>query len=153
MENKAIIDCIKEFFKECPYIKNLDKINVDYLDYEVKDSYSIEQESGQLEISRNVTGTKSFREIRFIFASRLFFNPNETEQNSNNLKELEKICEWVYEKNLKKELPKLNDKEEATSITLDRPFLFGVNKDFTIARYQMSGTLQYERRLDRWQTL
>ena len=39
-KSKAVIECIKEYFKGCPSLNKLSKINVDYLNQVLKDVFN-----------------------------------------------------------------------------------------------------------------
>jgi hypothetical protein len=59
----------------------------------------------------------------------------------------EKIAEWLYQNTKKGIFPTLNDGETATSIeTITGGYLYGTNKDNTIARYQMQCKLLFEKK-------
>ena len=87
MENKAIIECIKDYFKKCSYLGDLAKINVDYLNVNSNDCeyWSIEQVEAPLILGTNVLKTKTQRQCQFVIASRAFFNPLKDTQNIENL--------------------------------------------------------------------
>lgn len=147
--SKPIIECIKEYIKECPYLNELSKINVDYLEMENNDFeyWSIEKVEAPTIVKKNVLGTKTERQYQFIIASRSFINPHIDTQNIDNLNLFEKIEEWFYQNSKNGILPKLNDDETAISIEATTPgYLYGTNKEYTIARYQMSCKLLYEKR-------
>jgi hypothetical protein len=147
-ENKAIIDCIKEYFKTCPHLSELAKINVDYLNIESKDCeyWSIEQNEAPIILGENVIGTKTHRQCQFVIASRAFFNPLKDTQNIENLHLFEKIAEWVYQNNKKRIYPELNDNEIPTSLeVITGGFLYGTDRTNTIARYQMNCKLLYDK--------
>lgn len=149
MENKAIIECIKEYFKKCPYLNELTKINVDYLNTGENNDHeywSIEKVEAPTILKKNVLGTKTKRQCQFIIASRSFFNPLVDTQNIKNLHLFEKIEEWLYQNSKKGILPELNDGERAIEIKTTAPgYLYGTTKDNTVARYQMSCALLYEK--------
>ena len=148
-EEKAIIDCIKEYFKKCPYLDDLAKINVDYLNMDAKDHeyWSIEPLEVPIILKRNVLGTKTERQCQFILATRSFFNPLVDTQNIKNLQLFEKIAEWLYQNTRKGYLPLLNDGEVSTSIeALTSGYLYGTDKTNTIARYQIQCKLIYEKK-------
>lgn len=147
-KNKAIIDCIKEYFKTCPHLSELAKINVDYLNIESKDCeyWSIEQNEAPIILGENVIGTKTHRQCQFVIASRAFFNPLKDTQNIENLHLFENIAEWVYQNNKKRIYPELNDNEIPTSLeVITGGFLYGTDRTNTIARYQMNCKLLYDK--------
>ncbi len=147
--SKPIIECIKEYMNDCPYLSELSKINVDYLNMGDNDFeyWSLEKVEAPTILKKNVLGKKTERQCQFIIASRSFFNPLVDTQNIENLDLFEKIEEWFYKNTKKKVLPKLNDGETAISIEATTPgYLYGTNKENTIARYQMSCKLLYEKK-------
>lgn len=137
--------------KDCPYLNELSKINIDYLNMGDDDFeyWSLEKVEAPTILKRNVLGTRTERQCQFIIASRSFFNPLVDTQNVENLDLFEKIEEWFRQNTKKKLLPILNDGETATSIEATTPgYLYGTNKDNTIARYQMSCKLLYDKEED-----
>lgn len=149
MEDKAIIECLKEYYQKCPYLSELSQINVDYLNMESKDCdyWSLEQLEAPIILKPNVLKTKTERQCVFVLASRSFFNPLVDTENINNLHLFEKIAEWTYQNNRKKIFPILNDDEIAISIEITTGgYLYGTDKSNTLARYQMEGKLIYEKK-------
>lgn len=147
--NKPIIECIKEYMKECPYLNELSKINVDYLNMGDNDFeyWSIEQIEAPIILKKNVIGTKTERQCQFLIASRSFINPIKDTQQIENLHLFEKIAEWFFQNTKKRYLPTLNKNEVATSIECaDCGYLYGVNEKCTFARYQMKCKLIYEKK-------
>lgn len=148
-KDKAIIECIKEYMKQCPYLNELSKINVDYLNMGDNDFeyWSLEKVEAPTILKKNVLGTKTERQCQFIIASRSFFNPLVDTQNIESLNLFEKIEEWFFQNTKKGILPILNEGETATSIEATSPgYLYGTNKENTLARYQMSCKLLYEKK-------
>lgn len=146
--SKPIIECVKEYMKKCPYLNELSKINVDYLNMGDNDFeyWSLEKIEAPTILKRNVLGTKTERQCQFIIASRSFFNPLIDTQNIENLNLFENIEEWLLNNTKRKKLPILNDGETAISIeATSAGYLYGTNKENTIARYQMSCKLVYEK--------
>ncbi len=150
MENsKAIIECVKDYLKKCPYLDKLAEINVDYLNMDAKDHeyWSIEALEVPIILKRNVLGTMTERQCQFILASRSFFNPLVDTQNIKNLHLFENIAEWLYQNNRKKIFPTLNEGEIVKSIEVTTGgYLYGTNNDNTIARYQMECKLIYKKK-------
>ena len=147
--SEPIIKKIKEYMKNCPYLNDLSKINVDYLN--VGDNefeyWSIEQVEAPIILKRNVLGTKTERQCVFVIASRSFFNPLTDTQQIENLHLFEKIAEWYHMNTKNKILPELNDGETSTGIeVMDCGFLYGINEKSTLARYQMRCRLLYEKK-------
>jgi hypothetical protein len=86
MDEKSIIECVKEYFKDCPYLNKLSEINVDYLNVDANDReyWSIEPLEVPIILKKNVLGTKTERQCQFILATRSFFNPLVDTQNIEN---------------------------------------------------------------------
>lgn len=142
MQTKSIIECIKKYFKDCPYLNDLD-INIDYLGDEAE-CYSIEEVPTTI-IRKNFIDGSSERQCQFVFASRVFFGTMENQQNINNLHLFEKIASWLEENTENGILPELNKNQEATSIeALSSGYLYGTDNDRKFARYQIQCQLIYE---------
>ena len=148
-EEEAIIKKIKEYFSGCPYLNELSKIKVDYLDIDNKDKeyWSIEQVEAPIILKKNILGTKTERQCRFIIASRSYFNPLVDTQNIENLHLFEKIANWLHNNSKKGNLPTLNDGEIAISIeATNSGYLYGTDRTNTLARYQIDCRLIYEKK-------
>ena len=150
-KKKATIECIKEYYKNCPNLENAD-ISTDYLNPDVTDNskefWSLEQDqTNNPIIKENVLGTKATIQFFFTFASRLMFNIQKDKQNIENLRKLEDIVEWTLQENSKRNRPILNDNEECLKIEItSSPYLYGTDKSMTQARYQFQGKITFERR-------
>lgn len=150
-KEKATIECIKEYYKGCPYLKNAD-VSTDYLNADTTDNtkefWSLEQDQTNNPIVKsNVLGTKTTIQFFFTLASRFMFNIKKDKQNIENLRILEDVVEWTIQENSKKNRPILNKNEECTKIEItSAPYLYGADKSMTQARYQFSGKITFERR-------
>lgn len=147
-KSKAIIECIKEYFKGCPSLNKLAKINVDYLNTSSNDGeyWSIEPIEAPVILGKNILGTKIHKQCQFIVASRMFFDPINDTQNIKNLQVFDEISDWIYSNNKKHIFPQLNDDEIPTGIEVVLGGnLYGVDKTNTIARYQMTCKLLYDK--------
>lgn len=153
--DKARIERIKEYFKNCPYLNQLSEIKVDYLDVDNNDReyWSIEQVEAPIILHSNVLGTKTERQCEFIIASRSYFNPLVDTQNIENLHLFEKIADWLYSNSKSGNLPTLNEGETATKIeAINSGYLYGTDRTNTLARYQVLCRLFYEKREEsKWQ--
>lgn len=146
--NKAIIDSVSDYFNECPYIKNIATLNVDYLNVEGQKKYYSLEQLGEETILTNVLGYEKEREINFMLATRSFYDlQDKSKGNIENIRVLENIAEWVRDNNRERILPVLDDKYEATSISITSgPALYGISKSTETARYEIRGKLKYERK-------
>ena len=142
MEEKAIIECIKDYFKGCPYLDNKN-INIDFLGDE-GESFSIEEVPASIITKRFIDGSKE-KQCLFVLASRLFFGGIENQHKIDNLHLFEKISNWLESNTEKDVLPTLNNKQTATSIeALSSGYLFGTDKVNKYARYRIQCKLIYE---------
>lgn len=139
---KSVIECIKDYFKDCPYLEDLD-INIDFLGDDAE-CYSIEEIPSTIILKEFIDGS-SERQCQFVFASRTFFGTIENKKNIDNLHLFEKIANWLEVNTKKNVLPKLNDKQTATSIkALSSGYLYGTDNSNQFARYQIQCQLIYE---------
>ena len=139
---KSIIECIKTYFKDCPYLGDLD-INIDFLG-DTAECYSIEEVPATIILKEFIDGS-SERQCQFIFASRVFFGSVENKQNIDNLHLFEKIANWLECNTKNGVLPELNDKQTATSIEAKTSgYLYGTDSSSQYARYQIQCQLIYE---------
>lgn len=149
-KENAIIKCVKKFIQdECPYLDDLAKINVDYLNPDSKDyeSWSLEPIEVPMILKKNVLGTKTRRQCQFVLATRSFFNVIEDTQNIKNLYLFEKIAEWFYQCTKSRNLPILNEGETSVSIeSTSGGYLYGTNAQATLARYQMTCKFIYDKK-------
>lgn len=141
MKEKAIIECIKDYFKGCPYLNDKD-INIDFLGDD-EEAFSIEEIPAPIITKKFIDGSKE-KQCLFVLASRLFFGGLENQQKIDNLHLFEKISNWLEDNTENDVLPTLNDKQTATSIeTLSSGYLFGTDKVNKYARYQIQCKLIY----------
>lgn len=88
-----IIDSIRDFIKECPYIDDFHKgINIDYLNEDAT-SYSIISVPSDPILKKYINGDTE-RQLLFVFASREYYS-NEVFQNLENIGFYEKFSEWM----------------------------------------------------------
>ena len=140
---KSIIECIQEYFEDCPYLNSLLDINIDFLDDEAE-CYSIEEVPASIILHKYIDES-SERQCQFVFASRVFFGTLENKKNIENIHLFEKIANWLEENTEKNVLPKLNNNQTATSIeAVSSGYLYGTDNSSQYARYQIQCRLIYE---------
>ena len=130
-----MLEKIKEWIESCPLLNN-GKINVDYLDEKVY-SYSIDRTPNAIEYRPFVFGGGK-RQLTFDFTCTLPYSSKALD-NLVNSKFGEDLAQWVYEKNLAKELP---DIEGAFKIECITP-AYVLQKSSTIAVYIMQFRFVY----------
>ena len=138
----TIIENIRNFIKECPYLEEFEgavRIGVDYLDKETT-TYSIEKVPCNPIIKKYVDGSCKKQEL-FIFSSRESYG-QDVFNNLENINFYEKFAEWIEEMNIKGELPFLDNKKEAEKIdVISNGYAFSTDVDK--ARYQIQLRLIY----------
>lgn len=139
----TIVESVKEFISQCPYLADLSKVNVDYLP-EKPDTYSIEQVPTNPIIKEYLDGS-SERQFHFVFASRLFYC-EETRNNINNSGFYENFSKWLEECTLNGIFPKMDEGLTPTKIeALSNGYLYDINGDLSNARYQVQCRLIYDK--------
>lgn len=112
-----MIEEIREYIAECPYLDQFTAVNVDYLVDKVK-AYSVTEEASYNPvIMTDIVGNKSC-EFRFNFDAKFHWN-EEIENNISNIEFFDNFKEWLNEKNKNKEYPDIAgitiEKIEATT--------------------------------------
>lgn len=137
MTNKPIIEAIKEYLKDCPYLSLLDSDN------DTK-GYSVDKIDEPIIIGTNVLGNITHRECKFMIVTSVF-NPSLDLDNLKNLNLFENVSEWFYQNTKKRIFPILNDNYEIESISaLTGEFVF--NDDKTEGTYQIICKMLYDKK-------
>ncbi|MCD7722692.1 MAG: chloramphenicol resistance protein [Clostridiales bacterium] len=139
----SIIEALKDFILQCPYLDELKKVNVDFLPSD-PDTYSIEEEPSQAIIREFVDGS-SERQFVFTFASRMTYN-NEVANNISNSGFFENFQNWLEECTENDVFPELDEGLTPYKIeALSTSYLIGINGDLQNARYQIQCRLLYDK--------
>lgn len=101
MEEKAIIELIKEFIETCPYLKN-GKVNVDYIK-DKPQSYSVDETPTETVLQNYTDGGRRLQ-IQFDFSIQSNFSVLE---NIKNSKFCDDFTRWIYKQNKIENLPKI----------------------------------------------
>lgn len=135
-----IIDSLREFFEECPLLKN-GKINVNYLGSRGAD-YSIEAVPSSPVVKRYVDGGE-IRQYAFVFASREFYDEDRL-HNMDIARFYEELCSWIENRSASGQLPKLEDGFAAERIEIAATgYIAGANA--SSARFQIQCRLIYRK--------
>ncbi|MDM0609223.1 chloramphenicol resistance protein [Clostridium perfringens] len=137
----TIIESIRNFIKECPYLEEFEgavRIGVDYLDKETT-TYSIEKVPCNPIIKKYVDGSCKKQEL-FIFSSSESYG-QDVFNNLENINFYEKFADWIEEMNIKGELPLLDNKEAEKLEVTSNGYAFAT--DIDKARYQIQLRLIY----------
>ncbi|MFL1471491.1 chloramphenicol resistance protein [Paraclostridium bifermentans] len=141
----TIIESIRSFIKQCPFLEEFDgavRIGVDYLDSEAT-TYSIEKVPCNPIIKKYVDGS-SKRQEQFIFASREGYG-QDIFNNLDNINFYEKFANWIEENNNNENLPILDNKESLSLEVTSNGYAF--QTDIDKAQYQIQMRLIYMERM------
>ncbi|MCM1115608.1 MAG: chloramphenicol resistance protein [Clostridium sp.] len=139
----AIIEAVKNFILQCPYLDELKKVNVDFLPSD-PNTYSIEEEPTEIILKEYIDGS-SDRQFVFVFASRMLWN-EEVINNIQNSGFFEKFQDWLERCTAEDELPQMDEGMHAYKIeAISNGYLFDVNGNEKYARYQIQCRLLYEK--------
>lgn len=136
----AIIERLKEFFEECPLLKN-GHINVNYLGAG-KSDYSIESVPAEPVVRRYVDGPE-LRQYVFVFASREFYD-GDGRQNTETARFFEDLAAWIEERNGSGALPLLGGGLKALKMEV-RSGGYVLSGQSGMARYQLQCRLIYRK--------
>lgn len=134
-----ILESIRNFMLQCPYLEEMAPVYVDYLDNEAV-SYTIDSIPNTPVIKEYTDGSK-LKQFLFVFGSREFYGPDYV-QNIENSGVFEKISAWFDDMTENNSLPALSDGKIPIKIeTVSSGYVFGTTAD--TARYQIQARLIY----------
>ena len=88
----TIIESVRDFIAECPYLEKLLRIHVDFLPAR-ETAYSIEEMPVQTIVAQNVDGSTR-RQFSFVFAAQLAYS-DEARNNIDNSGFYESFADWL----------------------------------------------------------
>ena len=139
----TIIESVRDFIAECPYLEKLLRIHVDFLPAR-ETAYSIEETPVQTIVAQNVDGSTR-RQFSFVFAAQLAYS-DEARNNIDNSGFYESFADWLERCTAGGNLPTLPQGMTAEAIEAQScGYLFDAASDLRIARYQIQCRLLYER--------
>lgn len=139
MENKTIIESIRDYFLNCEALKD-GKINIDFLGDNPE--YSIDPLPAE-PVLKKYTDGGTVRQFQFAFTSKDYFDGDaRTGIENNGL--CQAVTEWVEENNVNGVFPTMsNPKHSPISVeVMASGYLFDMDPDY--ARYQIQCRLVYE---------
>lgn len=139
----AIIESIRDYIMECPFLEELKEVNVDFLP-DNPDTYSIEQTPSEPIVKRYMDGTTD-RQITFVFACRMSYS-DELINNINNSGFFERFQDWLFDNSEEGILPELDEGLIPEKIeAISSGYLYDISGDLNNARYQIQCRLLYEK--------
>ena len=131
MGEKAIIDEVRDYMAKCPYIKEYEELNIEYLVDKIK-SYSINANAGYNPIlNQFLVGSE--RQFLFTFDSKLIWN-EDVQNNIDNSKFFEDVRNWLETNNKKKIFPNIRGVYEIGATT--NGYIFATKANEAIYRIQ-----------------
>ena len=131
MEEKAMIDELREYMAKCPYLKEYAELNVEYLVDKVNVG-SINENAGYNPIlNQFLIGSE--RQFLFTFDSKLHWN-EDIQNNIDNSKTFENVRNWLETNNKNKIYPNIKGIYEIGATT--NGYIFATNANEAIYRIQ-----------------
>lgn len=132
VEEKAMIDKVREYIAKCPYLDKYAELNIDYLVDKVK-TYSINENAGyDPVISEDIIGNQE-RQLLFTFDSKLHWN-EDIQNNIDNSKFFEDFRNWLETNNKNNIFPDIKGIYEIGATT--NGYIFATNANEAIYRIQ-----------------
>ena len=142
-ENKYVIECIKDYILDCPYLDKLANLGINFLDKN-STNYSIEEVPGKTTTHKHVDGSREC-EFTFVFASMFDFS-EEIEVQINNSGFYEDFNDWIEDNDDNGIYPELKEGLIPTRIeVLTSGYLYAIVDGMRRARYQIQCKLTYEK--------
>lgn len=131
MEESAIIDRVRDYMFNCPYLKEFAELNVEYLVDKVNVG-SINENAGYNPIlNQFLTGSE--RQFLFTFDSKLYWN-EDIQNNIDNSKFFENVRNWLENNNKEKKFPEVSGAYEIGATT--NGYIFATDSNIAIYRIQ-----------------
>lgn len=129
-----MIETLRDYIAQCPYLDEFTALNVDYLVDKVK-AYSLNESAGYNPItSEDIIGNQN---RQFLFTLDCKFHWNEEVQNNiENSEFFESFSEWLEEKNRNEDFPEIEDGSPFFIGATTNGFIFATNSDEAIYRVQ-----------------
>ena len=115
VENKTIIEAIRDYFNRCPYLDEQARLNIDFLGND-KIEYGIYTEPGETFIKRYTDG-EELKAYNFIFTTRTPMSGDFVVQLENSAF-FERLTDWIEERNRQRDYPKLSGKRKAQKLEI-----------------------------------
>lgn len=137
-----MIEKIRDYIAECPYLDEFTKVNVNYLVDKVN-AYSVNEDSGYNPVLEPRIYGNDEMQFLFSFDAKFYWN-EETENNIDNSKFFEKFRDWLEDNNLKGKYPEIKGIEPLTIGAITNGFIYATNSDEAIYRISCSFTYEKE---------
>jgi len=133
---KAIIESVRDYFLECPYLEDEARLNIDFLGDDPIE-YGIYSEPSNQLIKRYVDGDE-LKQFNFIFTTRTAMSGDLVTQLENSAF-FDKLIDWVYQQNKNKNYPKIEGNRHPIKLEiLSNGYVSSSNVDTAVYQIQMS---------------
>ncbi len=136
-----MIEKIRNYISECPYLDEFAKVNVDYLVDKIN-AYSVSESSGYNPVLEERIYGNDEMQFLFNFDAKFYWN-EEIKNNVDNSIFFENFRDWLEEKNSKGDFPKIKGIEPLTIGAITNGFIYATNSDEAI--YRISCLFTYEK--------
>lgn len=111
-----MIDSVRDYISQCPYLDEITAVNVNYLGDSVK-AYSVNEKAEYNSvISKDILGNEE-SQLQFTFDTKFYWN-DEVQNNVDNSKFFEDFSNWLRENNKNKIFPTVEESNiKITSIS------------------------------------
>lgn len=139
----TIIESVRDYILSCPYLEDLQKVNVNFLP-ENSDNCSIEEVSNQNgSLTKKFLDGSSEREFNFVLAC-VFDYSEDLQTNIDSSEFFENFQEWIEDNDLNEVYPQLKDGLKPLSISVTTSgYLYYVPEKMDRAIYQIQLKLEY----------
>lgn len=131
MSEKAMIDKVRDYIANCPYLKDYAELNVEYLTDKVV-TYSVNENAGyEPVINKFLYGSEN--QFLFTFDSKLYWN-EDVQNNIDNSKFFENFKNWLETNDKNKIYPNISGIYEIGATT--NGYIFATEANEAIYRIQ-----------------
>lgn len=142
----TILESIRNYIKQCPYLEEFDgavRVRVDFTNNDQITTYSIEEGVTSQPILKRYVDGSTLRQYLFNFMSVESYGAD-IQQNINNVGFFEDFSQWIEDNVDNGILPDLGINKETRSIeVLTNGYIFDNAEDATTARYMIQLRLTY----------
>lgn len=133
---KAIIESVRDYFLQCPYLEDEARLNVDFLGDEPIE-YGIYTEPSTQVIKKYVDGDE-LKQLTFVFTTRTAMSGDLTTQLENSAF-FDRLIEWVYKQNKAKNYPQIEGNRYPIKLEiLNNGYMSSLDADSAVYQIQMS---------------
>ena len=127
-----MIEKIRDYIAQCPYLDEFTAVNVDYLVDKVK-AYSVNESAGYNPVLETYINGDKMKQFNFSFDAKFYWN-EEMQNNVDNSEFFEDFSNWLEENNNNDIFPVIEGLKPMTIGAITNGFIFATNSDEAIYR-------------------